>query len=106
MARRAGGGAPMTDREVAFEEFFRSDYQSLLRAVIFAGGEPHEAEDALEDAMCVAYRKWESIESPHAYVRTVAIRKLIRGMERKRKEQPTPPDEDDAESGEPTGQEI
>jgi RNA polymerase sigma factor (sigma-70 family) len=92
-------------REVPFEEFFRSDYQSLLRAVIFAGGEPHEAEDALEDAMCVAYKKWESIDNPHAYVRTVAIRKLIREIERKRREQPTPSD-DGAESGEPTGQEI
>jgi RNA polymerase sigma-70 factor (ECF subfamily) len=96
----------MTDREAAFSAFFRSDYQSLLRAVIFTGGEPHEAEDALEDAMCVAYEKWESIESPHAYVRTVAIRKLIKTKDRKRREQSATSDGDGAESGETTGQEI
>ncbi len=35
----------------AFGEFFRDVYRPLVRDVIFAGGDPHEAEDAVSAAM-------------------------------------------------------
>jgi RNA polymerase sigma factor (sigma-70 family) len=96
----------MSRRQAEFETFFRSFYQRLLSAVIFAGGELHEAEDALESAMIEAFVKWDSITYPQAYVRVAAIHNLIKEKERTRKEVPTLPDDDGAAPNHVTGQEI
>ena len=66
----------------AFEEFFRASYQSLLRDVIFAGGDPHEAEDALAAAMTEVFQRWDSIKNPRAYARRAAISNLIKSKQR------------------------
>ncbi len=50
-----------------FEEFYRADYRSLMRDVIFAGGKPHEAEDVISTAMIEVLQRWESIKNPRAY---------------------------------------
>ena len=42
----------------AFGEFFRDAYQPLVRDVIFAGGDPHEAEDAVSAAMLEVLQRW------------------------------------------------
>jgi RNA polymerase sigma factor (sigma-70 family) len=66
----------------AFEKFFRSAYQPLVRDVIFAGGSPHEAEDAVSAAMAAVLRRWDVIEHPHAYARQAAISSLIKDKTR------------------------
>jgi RNA polymerase sigma factor (sigma-70 family) len=66
----------------AFEEFFRASYQPLLRDVIFAGGNPHEAEDALAAAMIEVLQRWDTIENPRAYARRAAISNLIKSKQR------------------------
>ena len=66
----------------AFEEFYRDSYRSLLRDVIFAGGSPHEAEDALSAAMIEVLQRWNVIENPRAYARRAAISNLIKNKQR------------------------
>ena len=66
----------------AFEEFFRDAYRPLVRDVIFAGGKPHEAEDAASSAMVEVFRRWNEIENPRAYARRAAISNLIKDKQR------------------------
>jgi RNA polymerase sigma factor (sigma-70 family) len=71
-----------TPPSAAFEEFFRTSYQPLLRDVIFAGGSPHEAEDALSTAMMEVLQRWDTIKNPRAYARRAAISNLIKSKQR------------------------
>jgi RNA polymerase sigma factor (sigma-70 family) len=66
----------------AFEQFFRGSYRSLLRELIYLGGHPEEAEDALAAGMEAALKNWPRIESPRAYVRRAAFNHLIKGRQR------------------------
>lgn len=66
----------------AFGEFFRDAYQPLLRDVIFAGGHPHEAEDAVSAAMVEVLERWDAIQNPRAYARRTAINNMIKSRQR------------------------
>jgi RNA polymerase sigma-70 factor (ECF subfamily) len=66
----------------SFGDFFRDAYQSLVRDVIFAGGHPDEAEDAVSAAMLEVLKRWEAIENPRAYARRAAINHLVKTRER------------------------
>jgi RNA polymerase sigma factor (sigma-70 family) len=78
-----GPGSPSTPLPAsAFEEFFRGAYQPLVRDVIFAGGNPHEAEDAVSAAMAEVLQRWDTIENPRAYARRAAISNLIKNKQR------------------------
>src|ERR1700686_1293177 len=50
----------------AFNEFFRIAYQPL-RDVIFAGGNPHEAQDRVSATMAEVRQRWDTIKNPRAY---------------------------------------
>jgi RNA polymerase sigma factor (sigma-70 family) len=66
----------------AFGEFFRDAYQPLLRDVIFAGGHPQEAEDAVSAAMVEVLQRWNAIQNPRAYARRTAINNMIKSRQR------------------------
>jgi RNA polymerase sigma factor (sigma-70 family) len=66
----------------AFEDLFRDAYQPLLRDAIFAGGNPHEAEDAVSAALEEVLRRWDRIENPRAYARRATISNLIKNRQR------------------------
>ena len=66
----------------AFGEFFRDAYQPLVRDVIFAGGDPHEAEDAVSAAMLEVLQRWGAIDNPRAYARRTAINNMIKSRQR------------------------
>jgi RNA polymerase sigma factor (sigma-70 family) len=69
-------------RTTPFEELFRDAYQALLRDAIFAGGNPHDAEDAVSAALEEVLRRWDRIDNPRAYARTATISILIKNRER------------------------
>jgi RNA polymerase sigma factor (sigma-70 family) len=66
----------------AFGEFFRDAYQPLVRDVIFAGGHPDEAEDAVCAAMVDVLQRWDTIASPRAYARRAAVNNMIKSRQR------------------------
>ena len=66
----------------AFEAFFWSAYRPLVRDVIFAGGSPYEAEDAVAAAMEEVLKRWDTIENLQAYARRAAISNLIKAKKR------------------------
>jgi RNA polymerase sigma factor (sigma-70 family) len=66
----------------AFEQFYREAYQPLMRDAIFAGGNWHEAEDAVSAAMTEVLQRWDKIVSPRAYARRAVISNLIKNQQR------------------------
>ena len=89
------------------EAFYREHYQRLLRVIMFlAAGDVDLAKDAMDEAIAVACRKWESIENPPAYVRRVAANWLIKEKQKARRTIPIPPDETGERPNYTTGQSI
>jgi RNA polymerase sigma factor (sigma-70 family) len=61
-----------------FASFYRQEY---LRIVLFLrndGASGAEAEDAVQEAMTQAYRRWDKIEKPGAWVRKAALSCYLR----------------------------
>jgi RNA polymerase sigma factor (sigma-70 family) len=97
----------MNGGQAEFEEFYRSHYPRLVKAlIILAQGDVKRAEDAAQDAMTAAWRRWDSIDLPRAWVYKAAGRYLVKAERRSRREAPRPPDEGAGEPSCPAGQEI
>lgn len=65
-------GAP----NAGFEDFFRSTYPLLARAMYLLTGNATEADELAQEAMARAYERWDRIsvmESPIGYVYRVAV---------------------------------
>jgi RNA polymerase sigma-70 factor (sigma-E family) len=59
-----------------FDDFYRSEYPSLVAVATALTGSPQTGADLAQDAMLRAYRSWASVsryERPGAWVRKVAI---------------------------------
>ena len=68
-----------------YDEFFRSHYAPLVRALAVAAGN-EEAADAVQDAFLEAHRRWGRIsgyDRPEAWVRRVALNRLTDGHRRR-----------------------
>ena len=74
--RVPGAGDP--DLSLGFATFYRLFMPGLMAFVMWLGADVHEAEDVAQEAMLRAYRGWETIEYPKAWVRTVASREYFR----------------------------
>ena len=66
------GAEPRQEREAArpresvqagFEDFFRSQYPTLLRALYLVTGSRHEAEELAQDTFVRAYERWELVSN-------------------------------------------
>ncbi|PNE17542.1 hypothetical protein B1H26_21685 [Amycolatopsis sp. BJA-103] len=57
-----------------FEDFFRVELPRLIVFLVYQGAPSAAAEDAAQEAMVEAYRKWPEITTPRTWVRTVASR--------------------------------
>jgi RNA polymerase sigma factor (sigma-70 family) len=75
-------------RDLEFTLFYTDDMPKLVGFLIVQGARPVVAADAAQDAMTEAYRKWDTIDAPRAWVRTVASRKWWPQAERDRTEPP------------------
>jgi RNA polymerase sigma-70 factor (sigma-E family) len=63
-------------RPVTFEEYVTARGASLLRFAALLTGDPHRAEDLVQDALAKAYLRWDRIrrtDQPDVYVRRVLI---------------------------------
>jgi RNA polymerase sigma factor (sigma-70 family) len=75
----AGGEAPKAE---TFEAFFRSDFPRLVAFLRLIGATSAEAEDAAMEAFVSAFRDWDSITQPRAWIRVVAQRALMKSRVR------------------------
>jgi RNA polymerase sigma factor (sigma-70 family) len=68
-------------RQVAFEEFILPEAGRLYRLALAIVDDPGEAEDAVQETMLTAWRKWSSIEDyekPSAWLTRVCVNQCIR----------------------------
>lgn len=66
--------------DAGFDELFRESYAPLVRALAVGTGDDELAADAVQDAFLQALRRWRKVEAydrPEAWVRRVAINKVI-----------------------------
>ncbi|AYG78494.1 hypothetical protein DWB77_00601 [Streptomyces hundungensis] len=61
-----------------FPAFYRSMIRSLVWFLMNQGANAHLAADIAQDTMMKAYRRWNDIEQPRAWVHRVASRALVR----------------------------
>ncbi|MET7422684.1 RNA polymerase sigma factor [Dactylosporangium sp. NPDC005555] len=71
-----GSALPMDEPE--FDTFFRDTMPTLRGFLMKSGGSLEQADDAAIEAMFEAYKQWEAIEHPKAWVYQVARRNLFR----------------------------
>ncbi|HET6954055.1 MAG TPA: sigma-70 family RNA polymerase sigma factor [Acidimicrobiales bacterium] len=89
----------MTSRDGGFEDFYRAERSTVLRAVVFTLDDADLGVEATDEAMARAYERWHEVEAmrnPSGWVFRVAVnfgRNRVRRklLERRR---PVPPDLD------------
>lgn len=86
--------APRTDpvadkaaRDAEFEVFYRPEFPRLV-GFLMVQGAGHLAADIAQEAMTEAYRQWDVLDRPGAWVRIVAQREWWKRAERGRAEVP------------------
>jgi RNA polymerase sigma-70 factor (ECF subfamily) len=62
---------PLIAAKEEFDHFYHREYQSILALALVMTGDRQQAEDLTQDAFVAAYQKWETIDSPRAWIRTV-----------------------------------
>jgi RNA polymerase sigma-70 factor (ECF subfamily) len=60
--------------ENGFDSFFRERFSRTVVLLIAMGASRADAEDAVQEAMILAWDQWNTIQEPVAWVRTVAVR--------------------------------
>jgi RNA polymerase sigma-70 factor (sigma-E family) len=70
------GGVPVEVGPADFAQFFRAEYQTLLRAMYLITGDRHQAEELAQDAFVKACERWERIrdmQNPTGYLYRTAV---------------------------------
>jgi DNA-directed RNA polymerase specialized sigma24 family protein len=60
-AKCLGGMAATLERSGAFEDFYRSERESILRTVAFAVGNVDLAAESVDEALARAYERWQEV---------------------------------------------
>jgi RNA polymerase sigma-70 factor (ECF subfamily) len=82
-SKSEGEGAWPVDGQ-GFDDFFRRELRPLVWALMKIGAERFEAEDVAQAAMVEVWRRWDSVASPRAYLRKVAVRAFSEGRRQRR----------------------
>ena len=64
--------------EDGFTLFFHQRYHKMVLLLMTMGASRADADDAVQEAMTAAWRQWEHIREPAAWVRTAALRAFWR----------------------------
>jgi RNA polymerase sigma-70 factor, ECF subfamily len=73
---------PATESE-GFEAFYLREYHAVVQLAYALSGSRLAAEDIAQEAFLRAFRDWESIRNPSAWVRKVAVRRAGRTAHRR-----------------------
>jgi RNA polymerase sigma factor (sigma-70 family) len=92
VAPAAADAASTRDRVAAFSEFYRAELAGVVSLVILHGATLVEAADAAQTAMVQAWRQWDQLTHPRAWVRTVAQRTHLNSIPRREALTESPPE--------------
>lgn len=68
----------MEAEQAGFADFFRAEYETLLRAIYLISGSRDEAEELAQDALVKACERWDRVremENPAGYLYRAAVNK-------------------------------
>jgi RNA polymerase sigma-70 factor (ECF subfamily) len=68
--------AVAVERSRAFEELFREDFGRLVGFLRSLGASRAEAQDMAAEAFELLYQRWDSVQHPRAWLRTVGDRRF------------------------------
>jgi RNA polymerase sigma-70 factor (ECF subfamily) len=74
------------DDHTAFDDAVRSHSRRLLGLALSILGDQHEAEDAVQDTMMLAWRSWTSLRDPDrrgAWLKQICVRRCLRAKRRR-----------------------
>lgn len=74
LAAPADPHADKAARDAEFTLFYTGELARLVSFLVVQGARPAVAAEVAQDAMTEAYRRWELIDTPRAWVRVVAAR--------------------------------
>jgi len=77
---RAGRKPLRNSIQVPVDQDYCTEVAALTRFVRRYGADAHTATDVAQDAFTEAYRQWDSIENPYAWLRKVASRMYYRRL--------------------------
>ncbi|MFE9240491.1 RNA polymerase sigma factor [Streptomyces sp. NPDC007007] len=73
------GIQPLTDEEQEkYSDFFRSEFNILVRHVILLGATPEEAKDAAQSALIDLLQNWSTVQAPRPWSRKAAAHHFMR----------------------------
>lgn len=75
-------------RELEFELFYKQQMPRLVAFLIVHGAPPDLAVDVSQETMVETFHKWEDIDHPRAWIRTVASRMWWRQAQERQREHP------------------
>jgi len=81
MAMSDLAGAADRQSEADFERLVQAEAKRLYRLAVAIVDEPHEAEDAVQDTLVTAWRRWSSLEgfsNQSAWLTRVCVREFLR----------------------------
>ena len=68
----------------ALEQLYAAHWRSLVRLSVLLVRDQGSAEEIVQDAFAAVYERWEHIDTPAAYVRTVIVNKCRDVLRRRR----------------------
>ncbi len=102
--------APLVAAKEEFDRFYNREYQAVLALAFVMTGNRQQAQDVTQDAFVAAYQKWDAIDTPSAWIRTVVANRAkswfrsryreARALVRLRQHDPEQPAEMQVESAE------
>jgi RNA polymerase sigma-70 factor (ECF subfamily) len=73
-------------RDLEFSLFYTEQMPRLVAFLIVQGARPSTAAEVAQEAMTEAYRQWDRLDTPRAWIRTVASRTWWRRIDQARAE--------------------
>lgn len=67
----ARDAVPLIAAKEEFDRFYDREYEAVLALARVMTGDRTAAEDLAQDAFVAAYQKWDTIQQPSAWIRTV-----------------------------------
>lgn len=84
MASESGpDDVPVVSARESFERFYRREYRPVLALAYALTGNPSSAEELTQEVFTAAYQRWESVENPAGWVRTVLANKAKSSLRRR-----------------------
>lgn len=77
---------PVIAAKEEFDRFYDREHQAILALAYVMTGDRHQAQDLTQDAFVAAFQKWESIDSPRAWIRTVVANRSKSWLRRRYRE--------------------